>query len=122
MQECKHCQSKNVKVGFGFRKNGSKVFPMYCDDCGQATGKLIKKEEANSVNYELKEIVFTSSNTGYLTKVKCYVCGHSNVELHHFAPYHLFGRDADKWPVAYLCKEHHKQWHDIVTPNMCNKK
>lgn len=121
MQECKHCISKNIKVGFAFRKNGSKVFPLYCEDCGQETGKLINKENANSVNYILKEIVFTSSNTGYLNKIKCYVCGDENVEAHHFAPKHLFGDEAEKWPVAYLCKFHHKKWHDIVTPNM-NKK
>jgi len=51
----------------------------------------------------------------------CIVCGNPMTELHHFAPRYLF-EDADKWPTAYLCKPHHKQWHDRVTPNMCENK
>ena len=48
----------------------------------------------------------------------CAVCGNPYTELHHFAPRHLFGNDADNWPMAYLCKKHHDLWHAIVTPNM----
>lgn len=53
----------------------------------------------------------------YLGSEVCARCGALNVELHHWAPRHLFD-DAWDWPTNYLCKEHHALWHKLVTPNM----
>ena len=48
----------------------------------------------------------------------CARCGSKiGTEYHHWAPKHLFS-DPDKWPGSYLCKSCHKEWHDVVTPNM----
>lgn len=48
----------------------------------------------------------------------CERCGsYEFVEWHHWAPQHLFD-DANAWPTAYLCRECHRRWHSIVTPNM----
>ena len=68
---------------------------------------------------KIKDIMTKTESKGYFKKNQCAVCGSYQVELHHFAPKYLFGDDSDNWPTAYLCREHHKQWHDIVTPNMC---
>ena len=51
-------------------------------------------------------------------KCEFYGCEEIGTEMHHWAPRHLFIFDADKWPVSYLCKYHHKIWHDTVTPEM----
>ncbi|MBU2052495.1 hypothetical protein KKH13_04800 [Patescibacteria group bacterium] len=49
----------------------------------------------------------------------CEVCGSvDNIEYHHCAPRHLFGDDADKWPISRLCRKCHIKWHQIVTPKM----
>jgi hypothetical protein len=48
----------------------------------------------------------------------CAVCGTLGAEVHHWAPRHLFGDEADDWPVALLCVKCHKRWHDLVTPDM----
>lgn len=40
------------------------------------------------------------------------------LELHHWAPAHLFGNECDSWPVSMLCHACHKRWHEVVTPNM----
>lgn len=47
---------------------------------------------------------------------KCAVCGADGAENHHWAPFHIFGDEADKWPQSYLCPSCHKRWHDLVTP------
>lgn len=52
-------------------------------------------------------------------EVRCSRCGCRGAELHHWAPRHLFGDDADKWPKDYLCKSCHDEWHDLVTPGVC---
>lgn len=50
---------------------------------------------------------------------ECVVCHKKGCELHHFAPRYIFGaEEAEKWPKEYLCRDHHSQWHDLVTPNM----
>jgi hypothetical protein len=36
-----------------------------------------------------------------------------NIEIHHWAPRALF-KDADMWPVAYLCRECHSRWHQAM--------
>ena len=48
----------------------------------------------------------------------CVVCSQLGVENHHWSPRHLFGDEAERWPQDWLCKEHHDQWHNTVTPNM----
>lgn len=48
----------------------------------------------------------------------CEVCGRVGpVELHHWAPRHLF-KDADSWPTSHLCGPCHLRWHATVTPDM----
>lgn len=121
MKICKKCSSTNLKVGKAFKKNGSVTYPYYCEDCGTVFPQCIKKTEAAKLNYEIKDVRFKSDIKGYMDNNVCAVCGNKYVELHHFAPVHLFGSEADRWPMAYLCKEHHKQWHDLVTPNMSKK-
>lgn len=45
---------------------------------------------------------------------KCARCGGRGTQLHHWAPKELF-EDAEDWPQAYLCRIHHKEWHDKLT-------
>lgn len=42
----------------------------------------------------------------------CVVCGGSGTEEHHWAPRNIFGEDANMWPMSYLCRMHHTEWHD----------
>jgi hypothetical protein len=39
-------------------------------------------------------------------------CQNPGIDMHHWAPRNTFGYwDCDNWPVSYLCKDHHRQWH-----------
>lgn len=66
-------------------------------------------------------------------------CDSFDVERHHWAPRHLFDDTAfvpdgewaeggyywyesELWPVSYLCRKHHQEWHRRVTPNMSAKR
>jgi hypothetical protein len=47
----------------------------------------------------------------------CEVCGAlSDVEFHHIMP-SAFNFSKDNWGCVgvFLCREHHEEWHDIVT-------
>lgn len=39
-------------------------------------------------------------------------------ELHHWACQSIFGQRAWDWPMSYLCRVHHVEWHQLVTPKI----
>ena len=41
-------------------------------------------------------------------------CTNMPTEYHHFAPRNTFGDDADNWVCGYLCRPHHRQWHQTM--------
>lgn len=42
-------------------------------------------------------------------------CDSEETELHHFFPRHIRGVEvASLWPVAFLCRKHHAEWHELV--------
>lgn len=43
----------------------------------------------------------------------CERCGVLGAQLHHMAPQALF-KDADTWPLAYLCQPCHSAWHQTM--------
>lgn len=78
-------------------------------------GGFISHEKIKSAGFDPDSLPVIENYSG---NELCAVCQSPFTELHHFAPKHLFGTDADKWPTAYLCKPHHDLWHELVTPNM----
>ena len=49
----------------------------------------------------------------------CAKCGgFEAIEIHHWAPRHLFGNNFWHWPTSPLCRACHRLWHSIVTPDM----
>ncbi len=87
----------------------------YVCACGNRSNPISKKEvEKSGIDISLLSI-----DRDY-SVIECEVqgCFNNGYEWHHIAPRHLFGDEAGLWPMVKLCKVHHKQWHDVVTPNM----
>jgi glutamate formiminotransferase len=83
----------------------------------------VKKRIAQEYAQENGQLQYVKTKTAeYIEKkqiqIKCEVCNADEGELHHWAPQHLFGAEADRWPVSYLCRACHRKWHDLVTPEM----
>lgn len=88
---------------------GQATFPWYCLNCFKRTTLYEPKHE---------HIVFSAvfDNRG---ENECQYCGRIGAEEHHIMPAHLVGAaESAKWPIVYLCQEHHMLWHNTVTPNM----
>lgn len=48
-------------------------------------------------------------------KNPCVICGSTETERHHWAPGAVFGfKEAERWPTAYLCPLHHREWHQMM--------
>lgn len=109
---CPRCGAMNCwEIGIMTTNSGSTVYPYYCRECGHKTTCYARKTDV--AGRLLNELQPTHNR-----KPECCVCGAIGAELHHWAPRHLWGKEADKWPTAYLCIECHRLWHQVVTPNM----
>lgn len=126
MDKCLKCESEDLKIGITNTQSGSTIYPVYCNQCGDVSNKYIKKHVALEYALTNGPLEYVETNTAKWMKekqqqIKCEVCDINEGELHHWAPQYLF-QDADSWPKSYLCRACHRKWHDLVTPNMSNKK
>lgn len=126
MDKCLKCESEDLKIGITNTQSGSTIYPVYCNQCGDVSNKYIKKYVALEYAITNGPLEYVETNTAKWMKekqqqIKCEVCDINEGELHHWAPQYLF-QDADSWPKSYLCRACHRKWHDLVTPNMSNKK
>jgi len=119
---CHRCKEKTlVYLVRSIAANGSINIYWECQKHKGGVSKsaqFISHKKIIDAGYDINELPVVSDYRGH---EKCVVCGKPNIELHHFAPRHLFGDDCEKWPKAYLCKECHALWHRLVTPDMCRR-
>lgn len=88
-----------------------------CKRNANGPGKFIEHSKITKYGIKIENIPVEKD---YRTE-RCAVCGALGAEYHHWAPRHLFGDDADKWPGAHLCNKHHTLWHRLVTPLMSQR-
>ena len=126
---CQHSCSDTFWLAAASRtRNGVLLSNVHCGRCGRLT-------PSHSISHKLLDpsalpILFDnacSSCDGQGCPQCSYRCSHSDcdsfsqIEVHHILPKHIAkanGLYADHWPVVRLCREHHMQWHSLVTPNM----
>jgi len=123
--KCRH--NKHVKLRRNRVQNGAFQCGWYCtehDRFVSDNGRLwLPKMEVLRIMQPfgrgLDDVPFIEAGDNDV--IYCIVCDNPHIEWHHIAPQHLaaqFAPDWQDWPVIPLCKRHHKQWHDILTPNM----
>lgn len=125
MDKCKKCGSDHLKIGITNTQSGSTIYPIYCGDCGDVSTQYVKKQIAFEYAIKNGPLEYLQTRTAKFMErkqrqIKCEVCDANEGELHHWAPQYLF-KDADSWPMSYLCRACHRKWHDLVTPNMSKK-
>ena len=109
---CKACGMTGTWGIARCRNQGGAVQHLFVCACGHRTTHFISKKAIAASGIEPIEIEPTRP------RHRCEVCSSEGAELHHWAPFHLFGIQSDRWPTSYLCPPCHKRWHDIVTPEM----
>ena len=118
-ERCARCGSVAVRRVKNIAANGAEMIWDQCRSCGKnaaSSGLWIPRAEAGEAGGDLPIVTDYSANGE-----PCAVCGSRATELHHWAPRHLFGDDCWHWPTAPLCKRHHREWHDRVTPGMAQR-
>jgi hypothetical protein len=117
--KCQHCGSENIGYGLHINYSGATTVVARCKKCGRAP-------ERGKPFYSVKDYVISSLPVlidDRPLSEPCAVCGErKGTQYHHFAPRHLFGFECESWPGAFLCDQHHREWHSKVTPNMSRRK
>ena len=108
---CKYCGATGWGIGHYVDAGGNPKYPFYCLNCGKRIPGFAKRRVVEKSNVQIKQLY------PLLLPFICEVCGAEGGENHHWAPFHLFGDEAEKWPQSFLCPACHKRWHDLVTPN-----
>lgn len=98
-------------LGLTIAGNGSYQVRPWCSECGRwATGSIpVAYVKARGI--EPTALTVIADQRGTLGRCSRRGCEREAVEDHHFAPQAIFGAEADDWPRALLCVEHHLEWH-----------
>lgn len=122
-RKCFHCTwITEWKLARTITTSGISQVYWICTECDRRPyekKKDIKHKDLRQKGIHIDRIEIRHNYTG---QHFCAVCRAPGVENHHWAPRYLFGWDCVDWPQDWLCEFHHRQWHDLVTPNMCEVK
>ncbi len=117
---CHICQRKvRATLVRKIMRNGREHVGLLSEDCNHwvkdSRGRLwIPKEEILDfrdamVGVEYLSLQFIKDEYDHVCSVEG--CDSQDGEFYHFAPKRVFGKDADNWPVLFLCTHHHAEWH-----------
>lgn len=99
------------QLGLTIAGNGAYQIRPWCDDCGRwATGSVPLTTLA-AKGLLPTDLQLVADHRGSIGRCCRAGCEREAVEDHHFAPRAVFGAEADDWPRALLCTEHHAEWH-----------
>lgn len=115
-RDCQKCREKrHAKLVRNIAANGTSQVYWWCFAHKGAAGQFITHDKIKAAGIDINDLPIIEN---YSEREQCAVCGSFETELHHWAPHHLFGDQAEDYPKSYLCQHHHLLWHQLVTPDM----
>lgn len=99
------------EFGLTIAGNGAYQIRPWCSECGRWATSSLPVQQLRSMGLTPEDCRLVADNRGNLGRCSRFGCEKEGVEDHHFAPRALFGMEADEWPRALLCVDHHNEWH-----------
>ena len=118
-RHCKRCDRETrQEISKRIIASGAEFFGWWCLECkfwcNQLSGGVwIEKEKLKEYGIDLTLAPIVDNQC----LPRCAKCGTRGAEVHHWMPQSI-SSDADRWPMDYLCKFCHDEWHKIVTPSL----
>ena len=113
-QRCCYCGGTSAQLMRQIFHNGSQNIVYVCDECGRHMDRLRVYWPKSILTGNIEDLpVLTDKRDDQCCAVEG--CVSRDVEWHHWAPKEFWGRDADHWPTVYLCRYHHRMWHDVMS-------
>lgn len=97
-------------LGLTIAGNGSYQVRPWCPECGLWATGSVPLTTLNARGFVATDLQIVADYRGQLGRCSHRGCDREAVEDHHFAPQAIF-TDADDWPRALLCTDHHNEWH-----------
>lgn len=117
---CPHCGG-DIVLYRQINGNGAQVIVARCCKCDRIPNRkqpfLPKADYPHWESFPLYQ-----DNMKHSEPCAVRGCDRRDTEYHHFAPRALFGAEADDYPGAYLCQEHHDKWHKVTKTGKFTKK
>lgn len=98
------------ELGLTIIGSGAYQIRPWCDECGRWATGSIPQDTIRAKGFVPTDFQVIADYRGMLGRCSHRGCDREGVEDHHFAPQAIFP-DADDWPRALLCVEHHIEWH-----------
>lgn len=119
---CSIC-GNHIKLVRWIANNGLSHIRAWCDDCSKwhtwrSGGQNLPKETVKIWGIRIDELPPMYGEKSGSCSVRG--CQNTDVEKHHIMPRHLHNLYED-WPTILLCRKHHKEWHEFLTPDMYKK-
>lgn len=106
-------------LGVVIAANGTYQIRARCHECRRWSTSSLAHAYVRGLGLNpLHDLDIVKDYRGYLAICSVTGCGSDDVELHHFGPRGIFGETADDWPTAFLCRRHHREWGERVTPQL----
>lgn len=99
------------QLGLTIAGNGAYQVRPWCDECGRWASGSVPASILSAKGLYTTDLQVVADYRGSLGRCSRRGCDREAVEDHHFAPRAIFGEDADDWPRALLCVDHHLEWH-----------
>lgn len=97
--------------------NGTLQVIWICNWCGQKSTPVPQYLAAGH-GIIIRDLPLIEDYAGLYARCIVRGCGSDEVEWHHFGPQAIFGDEADKWGIVALCRRHHQEWGERVTPGL----
>ncbi len=105
---------------WGIRRvaNGALQVIWTCAGCGYRSTP-VPHLEAERHGVRVHELPIFEDHAGRYARCVVAGCGSDEVEWNHIAPKGIFGEDeAERWGMVALCRRHHQEWGERVTPQL----
>lgn len=105
-------------LGLRIASSGAYALLAWCHECGRWASGAIPTYHLDRLGLRADDIRVVADHRGSLGRCSVRGCDSEDVELNHFAPQATFGEASWDWPTAYLCRRHHREWGERVTPHL----
>jgi hypothetical protein len=100
-----------ARFGLRIAGNGSYNLLVWCLSCDRWATGAVGLHVLDGSGAAATDFPVVADYRGVIGRCARRGCDQEAIEDHHFAPQAVFREEADDWPRALLCREHHMEWH-----------
>lgn len=110
-------------LGVIIQADGRRKYVIRCPECDLNLGTPTHAIADELIRRGYSPVIIRINSPSNYSPCAYRDCGNPGIDRHHWAPRNVFGIwDCDNWPVSFLCKDHHREWHNRMDGYQRNAK